>query len=155
PSDGGCEPLSVVDANIQISPLTATNPVGSSHVLTGHVNVNAGTGGYVNAADGTTIGFSIVSGPGSFVGPSNCTTSRGSGSRTGPIPSSLAGTTIVKAAPDVIVGGASLHRETGDGLTGDSGNASKTWQTLGPCVLGYPDSSSLPRSAVDFNESTV
>ena len=47
-----------VDANIQITPPTATNPVGTNHVLTGHVNVNAGTGGFVNAPDGTVITFS-------------------------------------------------------------------------------------------------
>src|SRR5262249_19662181 len=40
-----------VDANIQITPDTATNPVSTQHVLTGHVNVNTGTGGYVNAPD--------------------------------------------------------------------------------------------------------
>src|SRR5262249_42801034 len=37
-----------VDANIQISPATAQNPVGTNHVLTLHVNVNPGTG-FVNA----------------------------------------------------------------------------------------------------------
>src|SRR5260370_737418 len=36
------------DANIQISPLTAFNEIGATHTLTGHVNVNDGTG-YVNA----------------------------------------------------------------------------------------------------------
>ena len=50
---GACEgPVRVVDANIQISPLTDSNAVGDTHVLTGHVNVNTGTGGYVNAPDG-------------------------------------------------------------------------------------------------------
>ena len=43
------------------------NPVGTTHMLTGHVNVNLGTG-FVNAPAGTEITFSIVSGPGSFVG---------------------------------------------------------------------------------------
>ena len=33
-----------VDANIQITPATATNPIGTNHTLTGHVNVNAGDG---------------------------------------------------------------------------------------------------------------
>ena len=42
PSDGACEPLRVVDANIQIAPLSATNPVAKNHLLTAHVNVNAG-----------------------------------------------------------------------------------------------------------------
>jgi len=51
-SDGACEPLTVVDANIQLTPGTATNPVGTNHVLTCHVNVNAG-GGVANAPAGT------------------------------------------------------------------------------------------------------
>src|SRR5206468_7884953 len=37
-----------VDANIQISPLTATNEIGTPHTFTGHVNVNGGSG-FVNA----------------------------------------------------------------------------------------------------------
>ena len=47
-----CEPLQVVDANIQITPATATNAVGTNHTLTCHINVNDGTGS-VNAPDGT------------------------------------------------------------------------------------------------------
>ena len=38
---GDCEPFTVVDANIQISPLTDTDPISDTHVLTGHVNVAA------------------------------------------------------------------------------------------------------------------
>jgi len=115
-----------VDANIQISPATASNPIGTTHTLTGHVNVNPGSG-FVNAPDGTTITFSIVSGPGSFVGPSSCTTSGGTGSCTAVITSSVVGITTVKASTNVIVSGVQLHRETGDGLAGDSANAQKTW----------------------------
>src|SRR4029453_6513329 len=49
-----------VDANIQITPATAANEVGTNHTLTGHVNVNAGLGaGFVNAPDGTVISFQI------------------------------------------------------------------------------------------------
>src|SRR5262249_28277585 len=62
-----------VDANIQLSPLTATNEVGTPHTFTAHVNVNTGTGGFVNAPAGTTVGFTVVSGPGS-VSPASCTT---------------------------------------------------------------------------------
>ncbi len=54
-----------VDANIQINPPNATNEVGSPHVLTGHVNVNAGTG-FVNAPAGTTINFTESERPGQF-----------------------------------------------------------------------------------------
>src|SRR2546425_12746888 len=42
------------------SRVTTLNEFGAHHTLTGHVNVNDGTG-YVNAAAGTTINFSIVS----------------------------------------------------------------------------------------------
>ena len=33
-SNGACEPLQVVDANIQITPASATNAVGTQHTLT-------------------------------------------------------------------------------------------------------------------------
>src|SRR5262249_2564777 len=85
-----------VDANIQISSATATNVGGTNHTLTGHVNVNAGTG-FVNAPDGTVISFAILPGPGSFVGgTSTCTTSGGTGSCTVAITSTTPGTTIVR-----------------------------------------------------------
>src|SRR5262249_32442383 len=60
-----------VDANIQITPAMAANQVGSNHTLTGHVNVNDGTGPFTNAPDGTTITFTKVAGPGGFVGGVN------------------------------------------------------------------------------------
>src|SRR5262249_28288854 len=77
-------------ANIQISPLTASNQTGTNHTLTGHVNVSPAGAGFVNAPDGTVISFSIVSGPGSFVGLSSCTTSGGTGSCTVVITSTTA-----------------------------------------------------------------
>ena len=55
-----------VNANIQINPPTATNPVGTTHVLTITVNAINGT-----LAAGTATA-SIVSGPGSFVGSPTC-----------------------------------------------------------------------------------
>jgi uncharacterized repeat protein (TIGR01451 family) len=124
-SVGPCEPFRVVDANIQISPATATNPVGSPHVLTGHVNVNDGTG-QVNAPDGTQISFSIDSGPGSFTTPNPCTTSGGTGSCQVTLTSSQAGSTSVSAHADVTVSGLTLHRDT-NGIGGNSGPATKTW----------------------------
>ncbi len=116
-----------VDANIQISPLTATNAVGQPHIFTGHVNINTGTGGYVNAPAGTTINFTIVSGPGTLSAAS-CTTVGATGSCSVTLNNTTgAGVTIVRAATDVVVGGLTLHRQTGDGLAGDSANATKTW----------------------------
>jgi len=117
-----------VDANVQITPANATNPLGTNHVLTGHVNVNAGTGGgFVNAPNGTTINFSIVSGPGGFIGPATCNTSGGTGSCTVTISSATTGTTKIRAATDVSVGGVALHRESNDGKAGDSIDATKLW----------------------------
>jgi uncharacterized repeat protein (TIGR01451 family) len=119
-----------VDANIQISPLTATNPLSTNHTLTGHVNVNTGTGGFVDAPNGTTISFSLTNSGGataSFVGPNSCTTSGLTGSCDVVINSSTAGTTTIKASTDVTVGGLLLHRETGDAKVGDSDDATKKW----------------------------
>src|SRR5262249_15414436 len=118
-----------VDANIQITPQTATNPVGTNHTLTGHVNVNPGTG-FVNAPDGTVINFSLTKAGGATavcVGPSSCTTAGGTGSCTVVISSPTAGTTTIHASTTVTVGGLSLTRATGDGLAGDSPDATKTW----------------------------
>jgi uncharacterized repeat protein (TIGR01451 family) len=119
-----------VDANIQISPQSATNPLSTNHTLTGHVNVNTGSGGFQNAPNGTTITFSLVNAGGataSFVGPSSCTTAGGTGSCDVVISSSTAGTTTIKASTDVTVGGVTLHRESGDGKLGDSADATKNW----------------------------
>jgi hypothetical protein len=122
-----------VDANIQITPETAFNPINTNHTLTGHVNVNTGTGGYVNAPAGTTINFSLTNASGataSFVGPNFCTTAGGTGSCTVVINSSTTGTTTIKATTTVLVGGVSLIRTTGDGKVGDSVDANKTWVTV-------------------------
>jgi hypothetical protein len=125
PSTGGCEPLQVVDANIQITPATATNRVGSNHTLTCHINVDDGTG-LVNAPDGTTCTVSIISGPGS-PGLQNCSSSGGTGSCNVTISSAVTGSTVIRASTNVAVAGLTLHRETGDGLPGDSPNAQKLW----------------------------
>jgi hypothetical protein len=120
-----------VDANIQITPQTATNPVSTNHTLTGHVNINAGGGGgYVNAPAGTLISFSLTNAGGataSFVGPNTCLTVAATGSCTVVISSSTTGTTTIKATTTVSVGGVALVRTTGDGKLGDSADANKTW----------------------------
>jgi hypothetical protein len=117
-----------VDANIQITPQTASNPTGTNHTLTGHVNVNPGTG-FVNAPDGTVINFSLTNAGGAtatFVGPSSCTTAGGTGSCTVVISSPTGGTTTINATTTVTVGGVSLTRTT-NGTGGNSGPATKTW----------------------------
>src|SRR5262249_18392205 len=84
-----------VDANIQISPPTATNAVGTNHVLT--ITVNA-IGGTIDAGPHTATA-SIVSGPGSFVGSPTCTYTGGAttASCTVTITSTATGTTVVSA----------------------------------------------------------
>jgi hypothetical protein len=120
------------------------------------VDVDDGSGnGPVPAPDGTKITFSIVSGPGSFVGNNQCNTNNHTGSCTAVITSPSPGTTVVRAATDVNVNGQTFHRETNDGGVNDSPDAQKQWVGVGPCVLGYPDSSHNPRSSAAFNESTV
>jgi uncharacterized repeat protein (TIGR01451 family) len=118
----------VVDANIEITPANATNAIGTNHTLTAHVRVNDGSG-YKDAPAGTAITFTIVSGPGGFVGPSNCSTLGATGSCTAVISSATPGTTTVRAGTDVTVRGFTLHRETGDANAGDSANATKAWAT--------------------------
>jgi len=125
PSDGPCEPLQVVDANIQITPATANNPVGAPHVFTAHVNVNTGTG-FENAPAGTSISFTIASGPGSFTTTNPCTTVGTTGSCTITLSSTTTGTTVVSATTTVSVLGVSLTRTT-DGTGANSASAQKNW----------------------------
>jgi hypothetical protein len=116
-----------VDANIQISPLQDTDPINDQHTLTGHVNVNTGTGGYVDAPAGTTIHFSIASGPGSLTPVSgDCLTVLATGSCTVTLTSAVIGTTVIDATTDVVVGGVTLHRTT-DGIGDNSDSAVKHW----------------------------
>jgi uncharacterized repeat protein (TIGR01451 family) len=139
-SDGPCEPLRVVDANIQITPASAVNPTSTNHTLTGHVNVNDGTG-FVNAPDGTTITFAIVSGPGG--GQGSCTISGGTGSCSVVITSATPGTTTIRASTSVTVAGVTLTRQSGDGKTGDSANATKLWAAPSIAIVKQPKSQTV------------
>jgi hypothetical protein len=120
PADGGCEPLSVVDANVSITP-NGVNRIGQQHTLTGHVNVDPGTSP-VNAPDGTTIAFSINGGPPSL----QCTTSGGTGSCQVSYTSAVTGVDTVVALTTVSAAGVSLTRAT-DGTDGNSGPVTKRW----------------------------
>lgn len=115
------------DASISITP-DGVNEVGTTHQLTGHVEVNP-SGTFVNAPDGTVIDYAIVSGPGSFVGgDDDCTTSGGTGSCSVSITSASAGTTVVSASTSVQVGPITVQRSTnGNAGPGGSGNAVKEW----------------------------
>jgi hypothetical protein len=123
-SVGACEPLTVVDANIQLTPPTATNHIGSPHVLTCHINVNDGNG-FTNAPAGTVCTVSIIAGPG---GPTsqNCATDA-TGSCQVTINSNATGASTIRASTDVAVAGLSIHRQTGDAHVGDSVDAQKLW----------------------------
>ena len=100
-----------VDANIQITPATANNAVGTNHVLT--ITVNA-FGGTIDAGPHTATA-SIVSGPGSFVGSPTCTYTGGAAtaSCTVTITSAVVGTTVVSATSDIPVNGVTITRTTG------------------------------------------
>ncbi|HZQ04692.1 MAG TPA: hypothetical protein VFA88_11825 [Gaiellaceae bacterium] len=118
-----------VDAYITISPGTADNPTGTTHVLTAQVFVNRGDGaGYVAAPNGTAVSFALLSGSvGSFVGGSGCTTTGGACTAT--ITSTAGGADTVQASTSLSVGGLSLTRTTGTAAPGhaNSGNAGKNW----------------------------
>src|SRR5207248_6222200 len=82
-ADNGSDAVKTfVDANIQISPPAANNPISTNHTLTAHVNVNGGSG-FTNAPSGTAVTFALTNAGGAtaaFVGASSCTTAGTSGS---------------------------------------------------------------------------
>src|SRR5262249_39276777 len=100
-----------VDANINITPATGTNPLGTNHVLT--ITVNA-LGGTIDPGPHTATA-SILSGPGSFVGSPSCTYTGGAAtaSCTVTITSAVVGTTVVQATSDIPVNGVTITRTTG------------------------------------------
>src|SRR5262249_35091031 len=105
---------------------TATNAVGSNHVLTITVNAINGT---IDAGPHTATA-SIVSGPGSFVGSPTCTYTGGAttASCTVTITSTATGTTVVSATSNIPVSGQTISRTTATNPgPGGSGNAQKTW----------------------------
>ncbi|HEX4520371.1 MAG TPA: hypothetical protein VH063_12390, partial [Gaiellaceae bacterium] len=117
-----------VDAKISISPLAPVNEVGTPHTFTVTAKVDNGDGlGFVNVPDGTTINLT-KSGVGSL-GSSTCVTSAGACTVT--VSSSSTGQMTVTASMSIQAGPAGgkipVTRTTGDGLSGDSGNAVKTW----------------------------
>src|SRR5207249_1172058 len=128
--DSGPATKTYVDANINLSPASKTNAVGSAHTITATVLINAGTGGgFVPAANGTLVTFSLSNSNGataSFVGGINtCTTTAGTCSVS--INSPTSGQVAIHATISPTVGGIALTRSTGDGLSGDSADANKTY----------------------------
>src|SRR5262249_46604706 len=115
-----------VNANIQITPATATNAVGTNHVLTITVNALNGT---IDAGPHTATA-SIVSGPGSFVGSPTCSYTGGAAtaSCTVTITSAVVGTTVVQATSAIPVNGQTITRTTATNPgPGGSDNAAKVW----------------------------
>src|SRR5262249_33246929 len=113
-----------VDADIQITPATATNAVGTNHTLT--ITVHGLNGGIVGSG---TASASIVSGPATFVVGPTCNYNgggTGTASCTVVIRSTTTGTTVVHAASDIPVSGQTIHKET-DGTGSNSQNANKVW----------------------------
>ncbi len=135
-----CEPLQVVDAQIDISP-SAVNEVGVCHTFTVTVQQDDGLASGATGGDGTT-GFADVAGLNPTVtftdangavstscgeAADNTCASTGtdaSGNCTASIVSDTAGTVTAHASITFTVGGVSLTRET-DGTGNNSGDAVK------------------------------
>ena len=122
-----CEPLTIVDANISVSPLTANNEVNHAHTITVAVLQNPGTG--TTTSSGALVTFSLLNNTAgaTFVGGINTCTTNGSGQCTVQINTATAGGVDVHAVSTFNVAGFSLTRATGDGLSGDSANAHKNY----------------------------
>jgi hypothetical protein len=133
--DRSIQPSAIVQVDAKISiAQNGVNEVGQHHQMTGHVDVNSGSG-FVNAPDGTVIRFAVASGPGIIVGtnvsttaldPPQCTTSGGTGSCSVFLYSTTAGLTTVNASTSVSVGGTTLARTT-DGIAPNTGPLTKQW----------------------------
>jgi hypothetical protein len=122
--DGSDVSKTWVDANITLTPPSATNPVGASHTVTCTIKVNAGTG-FAAAPDGTVCNISITAGPN--VGTTgSCTTTGGSCQFTY-TDTGGAGTDTIHATTTVTVGGVTLTRSTGDSHVGDGSDVTKTF----------------------------
>jgi hypothetical protein len=116
-----------VDAQIDVSPLEATNEVNDPHEITATVQQDPGTSVFGPAPDGTLVTFSLLnnSAGAAFVGGVNtCTTTSGSCSVS--INTSTAGSVDIHATTTFDVGGVSLTRQT-DGLGNNSADANKVY----------------------------
>ncbi|HET9346543.1 MAG TPA: SpaA isopeptide-forming pilin-related protein [Candidatus Limnocylindrales bacterium] len=115
--------FSVCSANIQVGE-DGANRVGDPHTVTGHVNTVLG-GVPSNAPAGTTITFSIVSGPGTLTS-TTCQTVGTTGSCSVTLNSNTPGTTVVSASSTVNVAGTNITVST-NGQGSNSGNLTKVW----------------------------
>ncbi len=125
-----------VDAQIDLTPLTATNEVNSAHTITATVQQDDGlaTGGdgvdgWAPAPDGTVVTFSLLNNTAGadFVGGvDTCTINNGLGTCSVDINTSTAGSVDIHATTTFTVAGVSLTRET-DGQGNNSTNANKVY----------------------------
>ena len=126
------------DAQIDLTPLTDTNPVNQSHRITATVQQDDtyaagapgdGTSGFGPAPDGTLVTFSLLNNTAgaTFVGGVNtCTTTGGTGQCFVDINTSTAGGVDIHATTTFNVLGVSLTRATGTGGL-NSADAHKTY----------------------------
>ncbi|HYU03262.1 MAG TPA: SpaA isopeptide-forming pilin-related protein, partial [Jatrophihabitantaceae bacterium] len=110
------------DARITLTPGSATNEVGSPHTLTATVQTDSGSG-FTNAS-GATVSFTVT---GSATPSSGSCVTGGAGTCTFVITSTSAGSNTIHATTTVTVNSQTLTRATGDGLSGDSADATKTY----------------------------
>ena len=113
-----------VDANVKITPATATNAVGTNHTLTITVTPVHGA---IDAGTYTATASLVGGGVGSFVGGVNtCTYTAAAPTCAVVITSAVAGQSTVHVLTTLKVSGQSITRET-TGTAGNSGDATKTW----------------------------
>jgi len=101
-------------AQIDLTPLTATNKIGDDHIITATVQVHNGDGSWGSASDGTVVIFSITNSNGAtadFVGGNTCITLSGFCSVT--INSPTTGNVSIDASASPVVLGVTLSVSTG------------------------------------------
>jgi hypothetical protein len=146
PSSGSCELLQVVDASIQLTPVTSSTPAGTSQTLTCQVSVNEGFGDEPGSI-GSPCFVELISGPGT-VSTQSCVPSGVTGSCPVSFSSASTGTSVFNASVDPSVGGLTLHRETGDPHPGDGPNAQVTWTQPPVIYFGYADNAPVPGTPI-------
>jgi hypothetical protein len=143
-----------VNLRISLTPLAATNPVGTNHTITALVEQHNGTAWSPLA--GALVTFSEVSDTANttFVGGVNTCTTAANGQCSIQITSPTAGTVVIQATTTATVSGETITRTTNTAentAAGGSGNASKTW-LAGGAVLLIIDEDSID-NGIHFNAS--
>jgi hypothetical protein len=121
----------IVDANISLSPTSATNQAGTSHTVTCTIQQDIGDGNhFVAAPDATECDWSITAGPNN-VQSGSCNTTGGAGTCTfNYSDTGGTGTDTIHATTTFSVSGVSMTRSTltsGTDVHGDGLDVTKTW----------------------------